>query len=126
MVAASPPRAAARPGTFWRRRVRNSPAPRTVAPGGRSNGASAIMAPPRGGLCGPRPSPFWRYAMNLRWTLAAAALLAAGAAVAQDTNTDKGKLSYAIGYQIGSDFVERKMDVDVNTVIRALQDGYAK
>lgn len=64
--------------------------------------------------------------MNLRWTLAAAALLAAGAAVAQDTNTDKGKLSYAIGYQIGSDFVERKMDVDVNTVIRALQDGYAK
>ncbi len=64
--------------------------------------------------------------MNLRWSFAAAALLAAGVAVAQDTSTDKGKLSYAIGYQIGSDFVERKMDVDINTVIRALQDGYAK
>ena len=64
--------------------------------------------------------------MTLRWTLAATAMLAAGAAVAQDTSSEKGKLSYAIGYQIGNDFVERKMDVDVNTVIRALQDGYAK
>jgi len=64
--------------------------------------------------------------MNLRWSIAAAALLAAGAAVAQDVSTDKGKLSYSIGYQIGSDFVERKMDIDINTVIRALQDGYAK
>ena len=64
--------------------------------------------------------------MNLRWSFAAATLLAAGTAVAQDTNTDKGKLSYAIGYQIGSDFVERKMDVDINAVIRAMQDGYAK
>jgi len=64
--------------------------------------------------------------MNLRWTLAATAMLAAGAAVAQDTNSEKGKLSYAIGYQIGSDFVERKMDVDVNTIIKAVQDGYAK
>jgi FKBP-type peptidyl-prolyl cis-trans isomerase FklB len=58
--------------------------------------------------------------------LAAAALLAAGAAVAQDTTSEKGKLSYAIGYQIGSDFTERKLDVDVNTIIRAMQDGFAK
>lgn len=39
---------------------------------------------------------------------------------------DKNKVSYAIGYEIGRDFQEKKMDVDVNTVIRALQDGYAK
>ena len=64
--------------------------------------------------------------MNLRWSVAAVTLLAAGAVVAQDTTSEKGKLSYSIGYQIGNDFVERKMDVDVNTVIRALQDGYAK
>lgn len=64
--------------------------------------------------------------MNLRWSLAMTAMLVAGSAVAQDTSTEKGKLSYAIGYQIGRDFTERKMDVDVNTVIRALQDGYAK
>ena len=39
---------------------------------------------------------------------------------------DRNKVSYAIGYEIGRDFVEKKMDVDVNTVIRAIQDGYAK
>jgi FKBP-type peptidyl-prolyl cis-trans isomerase FklB len=64
--------------------------------------------------------------MNLRWSIGAAALLVAGTAAAQDTTTEKGKLSYAIGYQIGSDFVERKMDVDINTIIRAMQDGYTK
>ncbi|MBN8481615.1 MAG: FKBP-type peptidyl-prolyl cis-trans isomerase [Xanthomonadales bacterium] len=64
--------------------------------------------------------------MNLRWSLALAALLATGSAVAQDTTSEKGKLSYSIGYQIGKDFTERKMDVDINTVIKALQDAYAK
>jgi FKBP-type peptidyl-prolyl cis-trans isomerase FklB len=39
---------------------------------------------------------------------------------------DRNKVSYAIGYEIGRDFVEKTMDVDVNTVIRAIQDGYAK
>lgn len=58
-----------------------------------------------------------------------AAMLAAmlvGAAHAQDTTSEKGKLSYAIGYEIGNDFVEKKMDIDLNTVIRAIQDGYSK
>lgn len=64
--------------------------------------------------------------MNLRWSVAAALLLATGAAVAQDTTSEKGKLSYSIGYQIGQDFTERKMDVDINTIIRAMQDGYTK
>ncbi len=64
--------------------------------------------------------------MIVRWSLATMALLVGGSAFAQDVNTDKGKLSYAIGYEIGRDFNERKMDVDINTIIRALQDGYAK
>jgi FKBP-type peptidyl-prolyl cis-trans isomerase FklB len=84
--------------------------------------------------------------MNLRWTLAAAAVLAAGSVFAQDkgaatgaqaaaaqqkppaplTAADKPNLSYAIGYQIGNDFLERKIDIDLNQVIKALQDGYAK
>lgn len=58
-----------------------------------------------------------------------AAILAAllvGTAHAQDTTSEKGKLSYAIGYEIGNDFVEKKMDIDLNTVIRAIQDGYSK
>lgn len=86
--------------------------------------------------------------MILRGILMAAATLSAGAAFAQSsgsapsaggqtqaqqqpppaplTAADKPNLSYAIGYQIGSDFVERKLDIDLNAVIRAIQDGYAK
>lgn len=64
--------------------------------------------------------------MNLRWSLALVALFAAGTALAQDTTSEKGRLSYSIGYQIGKDFTERKMDIDINTVVRALQDAYAK
>ena len=82
--------------------------------------------------------------MMFRFLIGAAALVAAGAAAAQGTAPaapparpaaaaaapagpiDKNKLSYAIGYEIGSDFVEKNMQVDLNTVIRAIQDGYAK
>jgi FKBP-type peptidyl-prolyl cis-trans isomerase len=62
--------------------------------------------------------------MKLRFTVALVAALGMGAALAQDTTSEKGKLSYAIGYNIGKDFTDKKMDVDVNTVIRAIQDGY--
>jgi FKBP-type peptidyl-prolyl cis-trans isomerase FklB len=58
--------------------------------------------------------------------LALAASLVAGTAFAQDTTSDKGKLSYSIGYQIGRDFVDRKMNLDITTLNRAIQDGYAK
>jgi FKBP-type peptidyl-prolyl cis-trans isomerase FklB len=89
--------------------------------------------------------------MILSRSILAAALLSAGVAFAQSggagaasggaqgqqaqqqqtppaplTAADKPNLSYAIGYQIGNDFQERKLDVDINTVIKALQDGYAK
>lgn len=39
---------------------------------------------------------------------------------------DKEKLSYAIGYQIGSQFSDRKPDVDIPVLLRAIQDAYAK
>jgi FKBP-type peptidyl-prolyl cis-trans isomerase len=64
--------------------------------------------------------------MKLRWTVALLAATTMSAALAQDTTSEKGKLSYAIGYQIGNDFTERKLDVDLATVIKAIQDGYAK
>ena len=64
--------------------------------------------------------------MKFVWLLALAALLATGSALAQDTASDKGKLSYAIGFQIGSGLADRKMDIDVATVAKALQDAYAK
>lgn len=64
--------------------------------------------------------------MMLRWTVALIAAMTMSAAVAQDTTSEKGKLSYALGYQIGNGFTEQKLDVDLNTVIKAIQDGYAK
>ncbi len=64
--------------------------------------------------------------MKLRWTAALFAAMSMGAVMAQDTTSEKGKLSYAIGYEIGRDFNEKKMAVDINTVIKALQDGFAK
>lgn len=65
--------------------------------------------------------------MKLRSVVAfIATLCLVAAAPAQDLNSEKGKLSYAIGYEIGRDFTDRKMNVDLQTVIRAIQDGYAK
>ena len=64
--------------------------------------------------------------MKVRLAIALAAILGTQAVLAQDTTSEKGKLSYAIGYEMGKDFTERNMEVDINTVIRAIQDGYGK
>jgi FKBP-type peptidyl-prolyl cis-trans isomerase FklB len=64
--------------------------------------------------------------MKLRLLALVVGMAASLGVAAQDVSTEKGKLSYAIGYEIGTDFVSKKMDVDVNTVLRAIQDGYAK
>lgn len=66
--------------------------------------------------------------MKLRLIAAAVAALAltAGNAVAQDTSSEKGKLSYALGYDLGRNAVESGEQVDVNTIVKGLQDGYGK
>lgn len=77
--------------------------------------------------------------MKFRWMMSAVLFAVAGSALAQGGTApaaapaagatapvDRNKVSYAIGYEIGRDFVEKKMDVDLQTVIRAIQDGYAK
>ncbi|MFA5684215.1 MAG: FKBP-type peptidyl-prolyl cis-trans isomerase N-terminal domain-containing protein [Lysobacteraceae bacterium] len=64
--------------------------------------------------------------MKVRLGIALLAMMGTGVVLAQDTTSEKGKLSYAVGYEIGKDFTERKIDIDVNTVIRAIQDGYGK
>ncbi|RDZ28978.1 FKBP-type peptidyl-prolyl cis-trans isomerase N-terminal domain-containing protein [Lysobacter silvisoli] len=66
--------------------------------------------------------------MKLRLIAAAVAALAltAGNAVAQDTSSEKGKLSYALGYEWGRTAVESGEQIDVNTVLKGLQDGYGK
>ncbi len=68
--------------------------------------------------------------MKLRLLAAtlAALTLTAGIASAQDTSSDKGKLSYAIGYDMGNsvaELVKNGEQVDLNTVVKALQDAYA-
>jgi peptidylprolyl isomerase len=70
--------------------------------------------------------------MKLRLLVAAtlaALTLTAGAVSAQDTTSEKGKLSYAIGFKTGIDIARlqaRGEQVDVATVIKALQDAVAK
>lgn len=67
--------------------------------------------------------------MKLRLLAAtlAALTLVAGSAFAQSTPApDKNALSYALGYDLGRNLVDSGESVDVNTVIKALQDGYAK
>jgi FKBP-type peptidyl-prolyl cis-trans isomerase len=69
-------------------------------------------------------------------TIAAMLCLPALPALAQAPSTapasgapviDKTKLSYAIGYQIGTQFANSAQpDVDIAVLVKALQDGYAK
>ncbi|MEP7186225.1 MAG: FKBP-type peptidyl-prolyl cis-trans isomerase [Rhodanobacter sp.] len=47
-------------------------------------------------------------------------------AAATPAKPDKAKLSYAIGYQIGSQFANGKPDVDIKVLQRAIRDAYAK
>ncbi len=56
------------------------------------------------------------------------ALALAGPAAAQDTTSDAGKLSYALGYSTGNEILgmrARGEQVDVATFIKALQDATA-
>ena len=66
--------------------------------------------------------------MKLRLLAAtvAALTLTAGMAVAQDTASEKGKLSYYFGYDFGRSLADSGEPVDVATLVKAVQDGYAK
>lgn len=61
--------------------------------------------------------------------VAAAALFLAGGAFAQDTTSEKGKLSYYFGYDYGNnlaELVDRGEQLDVNSVVKGVQDALAK
>ena len=67
--------------------------------------------------------------MKLRLLAAslAALTLVAGSAFAQTTPApNKNDLSYALGYDLGRNLVESGEAIDINTVIKALQEGYGK
>ncbi|KAF1686353.1 peptidylprolyl isomerase [Pseudoxanthomonas broegbernensis] len=61
--------------------------------------------------------------------VAVAALFLAGGAFAQDTTSEKGKLSYYFGYDYGNNLAEladRGEQLDVNSVVKGLQDALGK
>ncbi len=61
----------------------------------------------------------------MRFVLALIILIAlmTGPVMAQDVTTDKGKLSYAIGWDIGEDIKRRGAEFDVETIIAAVRDS---
>jgi FKBP-type peptidyl-prolyl cis-trans isomerase FklB len=61
------------------------------------------------------------FANTLLLTLVAA--LISGPALAQDLETDKGKLSYAMGYRLGMDIGQNPDDYDVEALVTALRDA---
>ncbi|HHW4678087.1 MAG TPA: FKBP-type peptidyl-prolyl cis-trans isomerase N-terminal domain-containing protein [Xylella sp.] len=61
--------------------------------------------------------------------VAVAALAVTNNALAQDTTSEKGKISYYLGYQQGSGLAEltgRGEQLDINSVIKGMEDGYNK
>jgi len=48
-----------------------------------------------------------------------------GPVMAQDVTSEKGKLSYAVGWDIGEDIKRRGADFDVETIIAAIRDSGA-
>jgi FKBP-type peptidyl-prolyl cis-trans isomerase FklB len=51
--------------------------------------------------------------------------LAANTALAQDLTTDKGKLSYAYGWQVGQTIMSRGDEFDTEAIIAAIRDSAA-
>jgi FKBP-type peptidyl-prolyl cis-trans isomerase FklB len=65
------------------------------------------------------------YLMRLIFALIVLAVLTTGPVMAQDLSTEKGKLSYAIGWDIGEDIQRRDQEFDVESVIAAIRDSAA-
>jgi FKBP-type peptidyl-prolyl cis-trans isomerase FklB len=61
--------------------------------------------------------------MRFVFALTALSLLVATPAMAQDVTSDKGKLSYAVGWDIGKDIERRGAEFDVETLISAIRDS---
>lgn len=61
--------------------------------------------------------------MRLIFAFTVLAALVAGPVMAQDLASDKGKLSYAVGWDIGEDIQRRGAEFDVETIIAAIRDS---
>ena len=63
--------------------------------------------------------------MRFAFALFVLVTLMSGAAMAQDVSSEKGKLSYAVGWDIGEDIKRRGAEFDVDTIIAAIRDSAA-
>ncbi len=63
--------------------------------------------------------------MRSRLALTILIMLVSGSVLAQDVNTEKGKLSYAVGWDIGADIKRRSTEFDVESLIAAVRDVVA-
>jgi FKBP-type peptidyl-prolyl cis-trans isomerase FklB len=61
--------------------------------------------------------------MRIVFALIILAVLSMNTAMAQDVTSDKGKLSYAVGWDIGQDIQRRGAEFDVETIIAAIRDS---
>lgn len=61
--------------------------------------------------------------MRCKLALTTFLVLVSGAALAQDLESDKGKLSYAVGWDLGADISRRGEDFDVEALISAIRDS---
>ena len=63
--------------------------------------------------------------MRFTFSLLLVLMLAASTSWAQDLTTEKGKLSYAVGWDLGADIARRSTEFDVEALIQAIRDTSA-
>lgn len=71
------------------------------------------------------PNDQEEYLMRFVFAIVAMMALTATSAMAQDLTSEKGKLSYAVGWDIGKDIERRGAEFDVETLIAAIRDSAA-
>ncbi len=64
--------------------------------------------------------------MRSRLALTILLIISTGSVLAQDVNSEKGKLSYAVGWDIGADIARRSTEFDVESLITAIRDVVAE
>lgn len=63
--------------------------------------------------------------MRLKFALTTFLVLGTTAALAQDLSTEKGKLSYAVGWNLGTDIGRQVDEFDVEVLVTAIRDSAA-
>ena len=63
--------------------------------------------------------------MRSRFALIILIMLVSGSVLAQDVTSEKGQLSYAVGWDIGADIKRRSTEFDVEALIAAIRDVVA-